>query len=69
MSDWISVKDRLPKGYAKCWVNYRSGWIEFQREATFDGHWYVNGNRADEYITHWMPLPEPPGISTDVSIA
>ena len=59
MSEWISVKDRLPEqrrpvlvlaeGYMEVAV-YRSPPNEF---ATHHGA-YVRG------ATHWQPLPEPP---------
>ena len=58
MSEWISVKDRLPieeidvLAFAgECQVVlYRAGrWL-------YDDAWFAH----DEPITHWMPLPEPP---------
>lgn len=56
--EWISVDERLPdkegvylvytyKGYMK--ISKYSGW-GIDDEASFD----------DFFVTHWMPLPEPP---------
>lgn len=57
MSEWISVKDRLPEPEVKevlvwdkeessvCPCNSFGGW---KRLLSF------------KYISHWMPLPEPP---------
>lgn len=57
MSEWISVKDRLPDGLTQiiaCHEGWRvePGW--FSRDHTFLFE-CVYGP-----VTHWMPLPEPP---------
>ena len=55
MSDWISVKDRLPENEDEVLIymgHYEVGW--YSREV-----W----RGVDEWRlepTHWMPLPEPP---------
>ena len=81
-SEWISVKDRLPKPFAKEpeWsetVLFRtitgriySGYRNQGRPQTsfYDDdwtppYWLDESERIeveDEYVTHWMPLPEPP---------
>ena len=62
MSEWISVKDRLPKIDEEVLVCFTDGFnqIKFGVAWTIsiDG-WsgYFGGN-----ITHWMPLPEPPEV-------
>ena len=63
MSEWISVKDRLPerKGkYLVTWLwaygtEYENKYVDvvFFRGKT---HWA----KFEKYITHWMPLPDPP---------
>ena len=61
---WISVKDRLPR--LRQWVlcKCRAGIYEVLRyEETCDGeHWYHDNlhNYMSGFVTHWMPLPEPP---------
>lgn len=62
--EWISVNDRLPNPYETVIVQMPLaaplptvswGFIKS------DGKWYCNySNRADDEVTHWMPLPEPP---------
>ena len=81
MSEWVSVKDRLPD--ASVWI---LGWVylpknpqasnyslvqfsgceedepedygEFRRTV---GCWWGNGRYYEKgYVTHWMPLLEPP---------
>lgn len=60
---WISVKDRLPERMERYLVVfYPPATCKQVMEVSLckDG-WYRNRIRiADEYITHWMPLPEPP---------
>ena len=60
MSEWISVKDRLPEndsciliydGDVGICIYYKG---KFQ---DFDENGYPFEKR---YVTHWMPLPEPP---------
>lgn len=66
MTEWISVKDRLPNKGQDVLI-YRSGF----RVDLMNVHMYLGEDRwEDEYgywettetegITHWMPLPEPP---------
>jgi len=58
MSEWISVKDRLPGDYAVL----VSGGVAYYA----DGVWYTvtgftyPGVPIRWEVTHWMPLPEPP---------
>ncbi len=61
MSEWISVKDRLP---TVCDDYLVTDW-EFHEIAHFNlsGVWdiYDGGSPVrSERITHWMPLPELP---------
>lgn len=69
MSEWISVKDRLPEIGVEvliCDVNgsngFRDVWsLELDEEygdvcwEGKDGCWY-----SPDSVTHWMSLPEPP---------
>ena len=63
MSEWISVKDRLPEFGEKVLITDVSGDVlVYSLEQTCSGEcWW-----EDEYwnwyndVTHWMPLPEPP---------
>lgn len=71
MSEWIRVKDRLPRyntpvlvyrrGMAsKILVDEYQGYYGEDDDEWYEGWalWgYYNGK---EVITHWMPLPEPP---------
>jgi hypothetical protein len=62
MSEWISVKDRLPANRTSVLVwcperrnKYTAYWA--------DGEWtHFAGffSFVEEEVTHWMPLPEPP---------
>lgn len=56
--EWISVKDRLPeKGGSYLVFSNKS-------KTVFTAHYWLGdrwANRANgQFITHWMPLPQPP---------
>ncbi len=57
MSEWISVKDRLPSTIGH-YIAYSPGmitWVFFSsnKKWCFDNT-FLKG------VTHWMPLPKPP---------
>ncbi len=62
MTEWISVKDRLPKSrfvvlaYEKPLNTINMSFYENNSESWIDcdSGYYLNS------VTHWMPLPEPP---------
>lgn len=58
MSEWISVKDRLPEKdeYVLCFCNIGDGFqaiFHYGKERKFNG----------TAVTHWMPLPKPPEVT------
>lgn len=56
MSEWISVKDRLPKIGERVLI-----WTCQTLEAVMYEKGKFNRFGADiDYATQWMPLPEPP---------
>lgn len=66
--EWISVEDRLPKGYTYVLVHIKEkdgspvtvGW--YSSEWGWAG--YDSYGTNDLEVTHWMPLPEvPDGVS------
>ena len=66
MSEWISVKDRLPLKHIGVIVWVEAGsWGKGFLDA--DGRWrsFDTSFSLETYIpmvTHWMPLPEPPEV-------
>lgn len=67
---WISVADRLPEkerdvlvhmGRATVCVGRLLNPVEFNTVLP-DMEWFVEGEWCD-FVTHWMPLPEPPNRS------
>lgn len=67
MSEWISVKDRLPEKHILCLVTYHPcHWVQnTDFTKTLVGTDRLIGKNMwarNKYqnVTHWMPLPEPP---------
>lgn len=65
MSEWISVKERLPEEGVAVLIAYDADGRLLRRIAQqYYGVWYVFGAvvTADfnQKVTHWMPLPEAP---------
>ncbi len=71
MSEWISVKDRMPQIYdQKCPYNWSQECLCILRDNTFHilcltslGSWISFQGKYStslENVTHWMPLPKTP---------
>lgn len=57
-TNWISVKERLPKFGDDVLVADKEGvTLAF---LTVEGEWVIEAFDLDEKVTHWMPLPPPP---------
>ena len=56
MSDWISVKDRLPNDNERVLVHVVGKPFNIDADRFFNSRWV----RWNGVVTHWMPLPEPP---------
>ena len=62
VQEWISVKDRLPENDTRVLVYLNIKKLDantytfFDTDRMLDGKWI----RWNSYITHWMPLPQPP---------
>ena len=77
MSEWISVKDRMPGRYETVLIAISTvnGYGDPAKLVTIGGYdhsrkrWeqYTSTDRQlcqGETVTHWMPLPEPPEDGT-----
>lgn len=60
--DWISVKDRMPEDDATYLVYGRNGYGIVFAVYYGDGEWLTCDDLTNitRFVTHWMPLPEPP---------
>jgi uncharacterized protein DUF551 len=58
MTEWISVKDRLPDTdhYVLCYQDKAACSIKVGFRSTVSRVWFPNLDK----VTHWMPLPEFP---------
>ena len=75
MSEWISVKDRMPR-YNETVLIYRPSMAEpiladkyfgfYGEDEEWNEGWVRYGKdlKGNDIITHWMPLPEPPKEAT-----
>ena len=69
MSEWISVKERFPSDeyFGERVIVYQYVWVGFHYDFRIGFvHWY--GKPTSDIwqrVTHWMPLPEPPGEEGD----
>lgn len=63
MTEWISVKDRLPEESERVLVcrGKDAGYPTLDTDR-FCGEQWVRWRNS---VTHWMPLPEPPEVSED----
>jgi len=69
MTEWISMKDRLPEEdkqvltYAIQSKNIHDDGFPYQTGVYIRGRWLTDHfceSSFIENVTHWMPLPEPP---------
>lgn len=64
-SDWISVKDRLPRHrncVFVCCVDDGEQWIEFatyKKLVSLRREWYDINNFKLSHVTHWQPIVLP----------
>lgn len=59
--EWVSVSDKLPEqsGWYLIWHPEKSTRPIEAFWSVSDKTWGRDWNRT-EFVTHWMPLPEPP---------
>ena len=58
MSEWISVKERLPE-HGQITLCYDDGEMDCDQWDEWANVWVGHSQRVIR-VTHWMPLPEPP---------
>lgn len=60
MSEWISVKDRLPSNEPPISLNHGAVIVTDGSEVWEEFTSNVKSGADSLEITHWMPLPDPP---------
>ena len=66
--EWISVKERLPEQEGRYLILYRHkdfGPLKVFISDYVEGKWNTVLERIE--ITHWMPFPEPPKVSDEIT--
>jgi hypothetical protein len=75
MSEWISVKERLPEFHKRVLVVAHPNLVVIAERGTLlkDVEWHWNAEGGSMFLhdacTHWMPLPEPPAPGLTVEEA
>ena len=62
-SEWISVEERLPEADVEVLVVVKIGdRVSVVTDRIYANKWFNYGKigHLPGYVTHWMPLPEPP---------
>lgn len=64
MSEWISVKERLPEEGEQVLLLWKH--LDHMENGQLDEGQYIlfDGESMSSHPTHWMPLPEPPEVSS-----
>lgn len=57
---WISVEDELPKDSGDVLALTKGGKMLVTLGTYDEGEWVWSFYSPKDYITHWMPLPQPP---------
>lgn len=71
MSEWISVKDRLPENDRLVLVSTKYFLIPKRKTKILIGYnsfrsgWcveelFIDGDDINDHVTHWLELPQPP---------
>lgn len=64
MSEWISVKDRLPEAYKNCLFS-NGRYIDIGQRTGSGQLWCVAAHMMKSLPTHWMPLPKLPEMPNE----
>ena len=67
---WIDVNERLPKDYEKVLCLCQANIYEVLVWDNIQQTWFHDATHSyfKTFVTHWMPLPEPPKGATDTNV-
>ena len=59
--NWISVEDELPKADGRYIIANKYDGVEQMNFDAESKYWWLRGTgKMSDFVTHWMPLPQPP---------
>ena len=63
MNTWIKVEEKLPENGDRVLASNNAGEIFFATYTQSSTKWYrtPKDSPIEQHVTHWMPLPLPPG--------
>lgn len=63
MGEWISVEDKMPEDGTEVYASWSfdSNDGPHQSLASYAGAEWITDWDGVQEVTHWMPLPDPPG--------
>ena len=64
MSEWISVKERLPET-GEWMLAWCGNGCSVAAHPFLDGRGWFDTNLLPIFVTHWMPLPTPPEAESE----
>lgn len=76
MAEWISIEDRLPEAHPgpvvpvsdNVLVFTRGQQISIERFFGIPGKWSGGYYEIGDFVSHWMPLPEPPNVPKQTGV-
>jgi hypothetical protein len=58
--EWLKYPENVPENYTWVIATLKTPYEIFVENVVYhDGHFILPGRGYTEFVTHWMPIPEP----------